>query len=278
MSLVHIHSRFVRLEFRRGLQLTTYGAKRYLQIHPQTINIPQFDPSAIVKDVKQKNNSKGSAGNLKGQSSSSSGRNGNGLLWQAHGLNNAAAATESAKSEADILSSIFESEEPPSKEELEKLLSDAKKKLNAVSLETNKAEKKLASAATDPKTERYVEQKPAEKKYRKFTPRKAALTLTPNAVSHVKDLMDLPEPKLLRIGVRNRGCSGLQYHLEYVDVPGKFDEEVVQDGVKVLIDSKALFSIIGSEMDWVDDKLSNRFVFHNPNIKGECGCGESFMV
>jgi len=66
--------------------------------------------------------------------------------------------------------------------------------------------------------------------------------------------------------VRNRGCSGLAYNLEYVDKPGAFDETVEQDGVKVLIDSKALFSIIGSEMDWVEDKLSQRFVFRNPNI------------
>ena len=105
------------------------------------------------------------------------------------------------------------------------------------------------------------------------------------------------------MGVRNRGCSGLAYHLEYVDKAGKFDEAVEQDGVKVLVDSKALFSIIGSEMDWVEDKLSRRFVFRNPNISeffqpvsdfdlpvcGEytcadclvaeqCGCGESFSV
>jgi iron-sulfur cluster assembly protein len=58
----------------------------------------------------------------------------------------------------------------------------------------------------------------------------------------------------------------LAYHLEYVEKPGAFDEEVEQDGVKVLIDSKALFSIIGSEMDWVEDKLNRRFVFRNPNI------------
>lgn len=70
----------------------------------------------------------------------------------------------------------------------------------------------------------------------------------------------------------------MAYNLEYVEKPGKFDEEVVQDGVRVLIDSKALFSIIGSEMDWVEDKLSARFVFNNPNIKEQCGCGESFMV
>ena len=61
--------------------------------------------------------------------------------------------------------------------------------------------------------------------------------------------------------MRNRGCSGLTYNLEYVDKPGKFDELVEQDGVKVLIDSKALFSIVGSEMDWLDDKLSSRFIF-----------------
>ena len=71
---------------------------------------------------------------------------------------------------------------------------------------------------------------------------------------------------MIRVGVKNRGCSGLAYHLEYVDKPGKFDEEVQQDGVRVLIDSHALFSIIGSEMDWVEDKLSARFVFKNPNI------------
>lgn len=58
----------------------------------------------------------------------------------------------------------------------------------------------------------------------------------------------------------------MAYHLEYVDKAGKFDEAVEQDGVKVLIDSKALFSIIGSEMDWVEDKLNQRFVFRNPNI------------
>ena len=66
--------------------------------------------------------------------------------------------------------------------------------------------------------------------------------------------------------MKNRGCSGLAYHLEYVDKAGTFDEAVEQDGVKVLIDSKALFSIIGSEMDWVEDKLNERFVFRNPNI------------
>jgi iron-sulfur cluster assembly accessory protein len=85
-------------------------------------------------------------------------------------------------------------------------------------------------------------------------------------VSHLRELLEQPESKLVRVGVKNRGCSGLAYHLEYVDKPGTFDESVQQDGVQVLIDSKALFSIIGSEMDWLEDKLSARFIFKNPNI------------
>jgi iron-sulfur cluster assembly protein len=92
------------------------------------------------------------------------------------------------------------------------------------------------------------------------------MILTQPAVEQLRNLMAQPEPKMIRVGVKNRGCSGLAYHLEYVDKPGKFDEAVSQDGVRVLIDSKALFSIIGSEMDWVEDKLSARFVFRNPNI------------
>ncbi|SGZ48419.1 CIC11C00000004356 [Sungouiella intermedia] len=117
-----------------------------------------------------------------------------------------------------------------------------------------------------------------KKPRRKLRPRMALITLSPNAVEHLRALLDQPEPQLIRIGVRNRGCSGLTYHLEYVTEPGKFDELVEQDGVKVFIDSKALFSIVGSEMDWIDDKLSSRFIFKNPNSKGTCGCGESFMV
>lgn len=117
-----------------------------------------------------------------------------------------------------------------------------------------------------------------KKPRRQLRPRKALITLSESAVEHLRGLLDQPEPQLIRIGVKNRGCSGLTYHLEYVSEPGKFDETVEQDGVKVLIDSKALFSIVGSEMDWLDDKLSQRFVFKNPNSKGTCGCGESFMV
>jgi len=74
-------------------------------------------------------------------------------------------------------------------------------------------------------------------------------------VCRLRALLSGPTPQLIRIGVRNKGCAGLSYHLTYVDQPGKFDEVVEQDGVRVLIDSKALFSIIGSEMDWTEDQL-----------------------
>lgn len=128
---------------------------------------------------------------------------------------------------------------------------------------------KAASASTSP-PDKVPEQEAQESKLvppkRKFKPRKAALKLTATAVEQLRQMLDQPEPKLIKVGVRNRGCSGLAYHLEYVDKPGAFDETVEQDGVQVLIDSKALFSIIGSEMDWVEDKLNERFIFRNPNI------------
>ncbi|KAH9931229.1 uncharacterized protein B0H18DRAFT_100609 [Fomitopsis serialis] len=76
-----------------------------------------------------------------------------------------------------------------------------------------------------------------------------------------------PTPQLIRINGRCQGCARYSYHLEYVDKPGKFNEVVEQDGVKVLIDSKARFSIIGSEMDWYVNALSAKFVVKNPNNK-----------
>jgi iron-sulfur cluster assembly protein len=126
------------------------------------------------------------------------------------------------------------------------------------------AEKPYASAA-----ETSVAHMP--KPRRKLRARKAAITLSPNAVNHLRNLLELPEPKLIRVGVKNKGCSGMAYNLEYTDKPGMFDEEVDQDGVKVLIDNKALLTIIGSEMDWVEDNLSQRFVFKNPNISKLAG-------
>ena len=130
--------------------------------------------------------------------------------------------------------------------------------------------------AQQPKPAEQKTEKP--KRRSKLKPRKAAMKISASAVEHLRELLDQPTPQLIRVGVKNRGCSGLAYNLEYVDKPAAFDETVEQDGVKVLIDSKALFSIIGSEMDWEEDQLSARFVFRNPNITEQCGCGESFSV
>lgn len=161
-----------------------------------------------------------------------------------------------------------------------KLEEKATPPVEAPAVETASMPEKAAAASPaqteTAQTETQIETK--KKPRRQLRPRKALITLTPTAIEHLRALLEQPEPQLIRIGVQNRGCSGLTYNLEYVSKPGKFDEFVEQDGVKVLIDSKALFSIVGSEMDWLDDKLSSRFIFKNPNSKGTCGCGESFMV
>ncbi|KAF9318299.1 Iron-sulfur assembly protein 1 [Podila horticola] len=108
--------------------------------------------------------------------------------------------------------------------------------------------------------------------------RKAVLTLTPSAVVRLRTLTEGPEPKVVRVGIRTKGCSGQQYDLSYTSKKEKFDEEIKQDGVTVLVDNKALMSVLGSEMDYVEDKLSAQFVFNNPNVKEACGCGMSFMT
>ncbi|XP_064626125.1 iron-sulfur cluster assembly 1 homolog, mitochondrial-like [Lineus longissimus] len=113
----------------------------------------------------------------------------------------------------------------------------------------------------------------------RLIPTRAALTLTPTAVQKVKVLMkERPEMVGLKIGVRTRGCNGLSYTLEYCNEKGKFDEEVHQDGAKIIIDSKAQLSVLGTEMDYVETPLASEFIFNNPNIKGTCGCGESFNL
>jgi iron-sulfur cluster assembly protein len=116
-------------------------------------------------------------------------------------------------------------------------------------------------------------------KRRSLIPTRAALTLTPSAVAKVKQIVEhKPNCIGLQIGVKKRGCNGLSYTLDYAMEKIKFSEEVEQDGVKVFIDSKAQLTLLGTEMDYYDSKLSSEFVFNNPNITGTCGCGESFTV
>ncbi|XP_068912628.1 iron-sulfur cluster assembly 1 homolog, mitochondrial isoform X2 [Tenebrio molitor] len=116
-------------------------------------------------------------------------------------------------------------------------------------------------------------------KNRKLAPARAALVLTPAAVNRVKQILNGQNNCIgLRIGVKQRGCNGLSYTLNYVENKDKMDEEVIQDGVRVFIDKKAQLTLLGTEMDYVESKLSSEFVFNNPNIKGTCGCGESFNI
>lgn len=185
-----------------------------------------------------------------------------------------------ANSKSSILSdytpSKWSSYSLPSKQILKTQQKEAERKEVENKHKLEAAQEAVKAADDVSKT---VSSEPAKKRKRRtLRPRKALITLSPKAISHLRGLLDQPEPKLIRIGVTNRGCSGLTYDLQYISEPGKFDEVVEQDGVKIIIDSKALFSVVGSEMDWVDDKLSSRFVFKNPNSKGTCGCGESFMV
>ncbi|MXQ89628.1 hypothetical protein E5288_WYG022143 [Bos mutus] len=102
---------------------------------------------------------------------------------------------------------------------------------------------------------------------RKLQPTRAALTLTPSAVNKIKQLLkDKPEHVGVKVGVRTRGCNGLSYTLEYTKTKGDSDEEVIQDGVRVFIEKKAQLTLLGTEMDYVEDKLSNlascSYIFH----------------
>jgi iron-sulfur cluster assembly protein len=106
-----------------------------------------------------------------------------------------------------------------------------------------------------------------------------AISLTPNAAIRVKSYLEQRGHGVgLRIGVKRTGCSGWAYMIDYADAIDPSD--VVFDGgvVKVIVDSKSLELIDGTEVDYVKEGLNEAFKFRNPNVKGECGCGESFSV
>jgi len=110
------------------------------------------------------------------------------------------------------------------------------------------------------------------------------MTLTDAAAARVRTLMDkapagAEKPILgLRVGVKSRGCSGMSYFVEYATEQKKFEDVVEDKGVRIFVDPSATMFLIGSEMDWVEDRMQSSFVFRNPNEKGRCGCGESFHV
>ena len=82
----------------------------------------------------------------------------------------------------------------------------------------------------------------------------------------------------LRVGVRTQGCSGMSYFVEYAEEQKPLEDVVEDKGVKIFIDPMAIMFLVGSTMDFVEDKFNSGFVFTNPNEKGRCGCGESFHI
>ncbi len=106
------------------------------------------------------------------------------------------------------------------------------------------------------------------------------ITVTDAAAERVQKLMARSEKPVLgvRVGVKSHGCSGMSYVIEYAEEQRKFEDVVECKGIKIFIDPTAVMFLIGSEMDYVEDKFETGFVFTNPNEKGRCGCGESFHV
>lgn len=110
--------------------------------------------------------------------------------------------------------------------------------------------------------------------------RPSVMTLTEAAAARVRSIMERSDKPVvgLRVGVKNGGCAGMEYTVEFAEEAGRFDEVIEDKGVKVLIDPKAILYLLGTEMDFKADKLSAQFVFNNPNQTSACGCGESVAI
>lgn len=109
--------------------------------------------------------------------------------------------------------------------------------------------------------------------------KKMAISLTEKAAKHVRRYIERRGKGIgLRFGVRTTGCSGLAYKLEYVDETNLEDQAFESHGVKVFVDRKSLPYIDGTELDFAREGLNEGFKFNNPNVKDECGCGESFRI
>jgi iron-sulfur cluster assembly protein len=111
-------------------------------------------------------------------------------------------------------------------------------------------------------------------------PRPQVMRLTAAAADRIKAIMAKADKPFagVRVGVKNGGCAGMAYTMEYAAEAAKFDEVVEDKGVKLLIDPKAVMFLLGTEMDFKVDKLSSTFVFNNPNQTSACGCGESVQL
>ena len=106
------------------------------------------------------------------------------------------------------------------------------------------------------------------------------ITLTEAAAGRARQILAKSDKPVLglRVGIKTRGCSGLSYFVEYAEERKKFEDVVEDKGIKIFIDPAATMFLLGSEMDYVEEKFQTGFVFKNPNEKGRCGCGESFHV
>ena len=111
-------------------------------------------------------------------------------------------------------------------------------------------------------------------------PRPQVLRLTDAAALRIKDVMARAERPMagVRVGVKNGGCAGMEYTMEYAIAVNPTDEVVEDKGVKILVDPKAVLFLLGTEMDFKTDKLTAQFVFNNPNQTSACGCGESVQL
>ena len=104
--------------------------------------------------------------------------------------------------------------------------------------------------------------------------------LSEAAAMRLKEIMAGADGKYLgvRVGVSNGGCAGMSYTMAYAETQEKFDEVIEDRGVKIFIDPKAILFLIGTELDFVQEKLGARFTFNNPNQTAACGCGESVAI
>lgn len=106
-----------------------------------------------------------------------------------------------------------------------------------------------------------------------------AITLTETAAERVQAFLDNRGKGIgLRVGIKTSGCSGMAYVLEFIDEADEDDNIFESQGVKIIVDAKSLLYIDGTELDYGKEGLNEGFQFNNPNVKGECGCGESFTV
>jgi iron-sulfur cluster assembly protein len=114
----------------------------------------------------------------------------------------------------------------------------------------------------------------------KLRPRPQVMKLTAAAAERVAELTKRADSEIvgLRVGVKNGGCAGQSYTVEYAYEIRPTDEVVEDKGVKILVDPKAVLFLLGTEMDYKVDRMSAQFIFNNPNQTGACGCGESVQL